>query len=77
MLNFFNEQDFKALTWAMKEIQTQRNTTAHPELTEQMLNQSVERMKNEGKLKGMFYKQSLKMINLWKKLIDMEKAEQT
>lgn len=73
----FNQRDFKALTWAMKESQTQRNTTAHPELTEQMLNQSVEQMKNEGKLKGMFYKQSLKMINLWKKLTDLEKAEQT
>ena len=73
----FNQQDFKRLTCAMKEIQTQRNITAHPELTEQMLNQSVERMKNEGKVKGMFYKQSLKMINLWKKLTDMEKAKQT
>ena len=46
--------------------------TAHPDLTEQTLIQSVEPMKNEEKLKGMFYTNFKELIRLWKKLMKTE-----
>ena len=65
------ERDIKRLTKAMREIQSQINLTAHPELTQQKLFESANRMKDKGELKTS-YENITKLINLWKELEKME-----
>ena len=60
----YQEEDIERLTSTMGKLQSKRNVTAHPDLTEQTMIQSVKRMKNEEKLKGMFYTNFKELIRL-------------
>lgn len=60
----YQEEDIGRLTSTMGKLQSKRNLTAHPYLTEQTLIQSVERMRNEEKLNSMFYTNFKELIRL-------------
>ena len=64
--------DIYLLTSDMREIQSERNSTAHPPLTEEILYQLAKRMKDEGQEGAKSYESVMKLINLWKKLGDMQ-----
>ena len=53
----------------MKEIQQERNRFAHPEITEDILMETIERMDNAGLLVGNLSRLSvMELIHVWKKL---------
>ena len=64
--------DIYRLTSDMREIQSERNSSAHPRLTEEILYQLAERMKDEGRKGVKSYESVMKLIKLWKKLGDMQ-----
>ena len=64
--------DIYRLTSVMREIQSERSSTAHPPLTEEILYQLAKRMKDEGQEGANSYESVMKLINLWKKLGDMQ-----
>ena len=59
------------MTVVMREIQSERNSTALPKLTEEILYQSAKRMKDEGQEDAKSYESVMQLINLWKILEDM------
>ena len=65
----WDERKVKRLARAMRMIQGQRNVVAHPELNEEMINQSVQRMNAEGKLScWCSFADVTELICAWKKL---------
>ena len=64
--------DIYRLTAVFREIQSERNTTAHPPLTEEIVYQIAKRMKDEGQEGAKSYESVMQLINLWKKLRDMQ-----
>ena len=67
----YQPQDIYRLTVVMREIQSERNSTALPKLTEEILYQSAKRMKDEGQEGAKSYESVMQLINLWKILEDM------
>ena len=68
----YQPMDIYRLTSEMREIQSERNSTADPPLTEEVLYQLAKRMKDEGRKGAKSYESVMKLIKLWKKLGDMQ-----
>ena len=68
----WNKHKVKRLARAMRMIQGQRNVAAYPEVNEAMLNQSAQRMNEEGKLTHWSSLADVtELIRVWKKLNEM------
>ena len=65
----WQKRDVKTMGSVMQLIQTGRNEVAHPELTEDILIESTQRMKDAGRLVGICSPENVKkLVSVWKQL---------
>ena len=65
----WQKRDVERMVSVMKMIQTGRNEVAHPELTEDILTESTQRMKDAGRLVGFRSPEIvMELVRVWKQL---------